>query len=239
MNNATINAMNEILSAKQSFIKRATVGNIVKADVTGAGEWHCGPILSVSKTSIEFHSERDGQPITIVRDEVMKCPRSDYEAVVGLLKQDEDYAIDADEDAKEEVEDAAEQFEDEDELEDGGSVVKPKYRELYRERGNPNHCGDWLALQLDGVFINEDEEFDYRKFLRFLENNDVAITGKWCDLSKLERPGFIGRLRMNGRQKLERALLQTGILTMPNGDQIELSEWFLKGLADKYPSLAS
>jgi hypothetical protein len=45
-----------------------------------------------------------------------------------------------------EEEDAESEEIDEDEAR--GSIVKAKYRDEYKARGNPNHCSDWLALTL-------------------------------------------------------------------------------------------
>ena len=90
-------------------------------------------------------------------------------------------------------------------------VVKAKYHQLYRERGNPRHCGDWLAKTLDGVFDNGGS-FDADAYAEFLRANGVEMVGKWAALPASDQPGWKGRFRMNGRQKLQRRVLKTGVL---------------------------
>ena len=92
------------------------------------------------------------------------------------------------------------------------NVVKPRYRQLYKERGNPNHCGDWLAAELDGLFTGSDGKFDHEAFTACLRANSVDFSGKWADLPISGQNGWVGRYRMNGRQKLERVVLATGKL---------------------------
>lgn len=95
---------------------------------------------------------------------------------------------------------------DEDTEENPSEIVAVHYKEQYREKGNPNHCGDWLALTMDGKFrvmTDKGEVFDVDKFTNTLKINGVDMTGKWAGLPTSGQKGWVGRYRMNGRQKLE------------------------------------
>ena len=71
--------------------------------------------------------------------------------------EEEDMEDEAEDEAEDDMGDEADEVEVADaidEAEEGsltGSVVKDKYREIYRARGNPDHCGDDLALKLAEV----------------------------------------------------------------------------------------
>lgn len=114
----------------------------------------------------------------------------------------------------------------EDEEEETGSVVSHRYKEEYAARGNPDHCGDELAVLMDGMFVLRDEagneSFDPKAFLAFLEINNVDVSGKWANTSSTSN-GWKGRLRMNGRQKLEQIVAETTIVVMPNGNEVAIS----------------
>jgi hypothetical protein len=68
-------------------------------------------------------------------------------------------------------------------------------RSVYAEGGDVNSCGDWLALALKEHCHSEDG-FAIGKFERVLKENDI----EW-DINR-KTHGWIGRFRMNGRQKL-------------------------------------
>ena len=112
-----------------------------------------------------------------------------------------------------------------DEEEEGGSVVSHRYKEEYAARGNPDHCGDELAVLMDGQFVLRDNEgnesFDPKAFLAFLSMNNVDTSGKWAQIDASN--GWKGRLRMNGRQKLEQIVVETGLVVMPNNSKVTLS----------------
>lgn len=124
-------------------------------------------------------------------------------------------------------------------------VVAPKYKEAYRERGNPDHCGDWLAGLLDGQFtstgIKQDREgenvkadvFDHEAFLQFLIDNGVDVSGKWTDLPNSGQRGWQGRFRMNGRQKLEPLVALNGEVKL-GGKRIPVPEDELANLRAKH-----
>lgn len=120
-----------------------------------------------------------------------------------------------------------------------GNVVPEKYKIEYTARGNRDHCGDWIALQLDGKFrmldpVGKGDIFDHVAFLAFLETNGTDLTGKWVDLPSTDQPGWVGRFRMNGRQKLEKRLARTGVMQL-NGKSLTLPSSYLAELVRKHP----
>lgn len=127
------------------------------------------------------------------------------------------------------------EVDEEEEIEYRGSIVPAKYRELYAERGNPNHCGDWIASKLEGVFEGP-EGFEVDVFTAFLRTNGVDLTGRWASLPYSGQKGAVGRYRMNGRLKLERRLADTGVLVMSSlgKKDVKLPDDVLGSLRAKY-----
>lgn len=125
----------------------------------------------------------------------------------------------------------------------GGNVVPAHYREEYKARGNPNHCGDWLANQLSGRFdttIADGERakkgFDTDAFTAFLVENEVPMEGKWADLPNSGQQGWVGRYRMNGRQKLETTVLQRGTLIV-DGKPVQADRDWLEAKSAARPKV--
>lgn len=117
------------------------------------------------------------------------------------------------------------------------SVLR-RYREVYAERGNPNHCGDWIALQLEGQFVTSDPEtgrpvFDHEAFAAMLIENGVDMSGKWADLPNSGTRGWQGRYRMNGRQKLEVVVAKRGTLLL-NGEELVVPKDVLAELRKRH-----
>jgi hypothetical protein len=144
----------------------------------------------------------------------------------------------------------AQDADDAEEEKESGTVVNPRYRALYKERGNPNHCGDWLAQQLDGRFqravevvkpqrdgseeVETEIRFDPESFIEFLRENEVDLTGRWAELPNVGTPGWQGRFRMNGRQRLEKIVAHRGNLVL-DGKVIDLPQEELDRLRAKHP----
>ena len=91
-----------------------------------------------------------------------------------------------------------------------GSVVKSKFRAIYAERGHPTHCGDELAVRLNQLVITGDKT-DIGAFQQIMAVNSV-------DMSKYNttNPGWQGRYRMTGRNKLAKVVhANGGLLKLP------------------------
>ena len=117
-------------------------------------------------------------------------------------------------------------------------VVPRKYKDEYAKRGNRNHCGDWLAKKLHGLFDDEAGNFNHEAFTDFLRLNKVDMTGKWAMLPTSGQKGWAGRYRMNGRQKLEMRLTATGGFLVMNGDEeqwIQAPDAYISDLRLKHP----
>lgn len=115
----------------------------------------------------------------------------------------------------------------------GGDVVKAKYKALYRERGNPSNCGDWLAEQLDGQFTTAEKDFDHEAFALMLQQNDVPYEGKWTGLPTSGQRGWAGRFRMTGRLILEKHVAMNGVLRLFSNKVMVPTE-VLAGLRSKH-----
>lgn len=126
---------------------------------------------------------------------------------------------------------------DEEEEETGRVVVAARYKIEYAERGNRNHCGDWLAKQLENKFdmsVDGNLRFDADAFTTCLIDNGVELTGKWAALPTSGQKGWVGRYRMNGRQRLEFQVAKNGFL-MLRGEQIDVPADELAHLRGKHP----
>lgn len=120
----------------------------------------------------------------------------------------------------------------------GRVIVAARYKAEYAARGNPNHCGDWLAGFMDGMFtkgmIDGKPLFDHEGFAAFLVKNGVELTGKWAALPESGQKGWQGRYRMNGRQKLEKVIVERGSVIHPDGTEIKVPADFLGALAKRH-----
>lgn len=113
-----------------------------------------------------------------------------------------------------------------------GDIIKAKYKALYKERGNPDNCGDWLAEQLDGQFTTENG-FDHDAFVLMLQQNGVPYEGKWATLPVSGQRGWAGRFRMTGRLILEKYIALNGVLRFFS-KEIEIPAEVLTGLRSKH-----
>jgi hypothetical protein len=111
--------------------------------------------------------------------------------------------------------DIANEEAEEEEQESGGSVVAAKYRQRYREAGDPNSCGDWLATQL-AEYCAAEEGFDLDFFKAICDANEVD----YSTLKVGTKPSDKGRFRMSAGLKLRRRVFETTVLIIPaTGDQ--------------------
>lgn len=109
--------------------------------------------------------------------------------------------------------------EEDDEPETSGSVVPDKYKKLYKERGNPNHCGDWLAETLAKycrVLNEKGKEVTDIDRLEAIANANGVAPERFGKLG-VETNGWQGRFRMTVRNLLTKVVADKGFLLIPEG----------------------
>lgn len=106
------------------------------------------------------------------------------------------------------------------------SVVKPTYKLRYAEReaamqrrpkgvsrkALARSTGDWLALELAKLVLDEKSRLVVSKLEAILDANGVDHA-KWNRTTK----GWQGRLRMSGRLALQRVVAEDAELALPDG----------------------
>ena len=96
-------------------------------------------------------------------------------------------------------------------------------------------CGDWLATTLADHFLTGETKskkvFDLDAFLDCCKENGLDVTEKWANT---ESNGAAGRIRMNGRQKLEIVLARTGNIII-DGKKLKPTGVFLKKMEKAHP----
>lgn len=115
-------------------------------------------------------------------------------------------------------------------------VVADHYKKEYAARGNPNNCGDWLAITLEEQCKTK-EGIDVDRFTDILNLNGVPMTGKWAALPTSGQRGWQGRYRMNGRQKLEVIVATRGSLFLAEGHKIAADRDWLEAMLAKHPAI--
>lgn len=133
--------------------------------------------------------------------------------------------------AAEPDDEASEEEESDEEGRPSSNIINPKYRELYASRGNPLHCGDWLALTLENQFTGGNGKFDRGLFVEFLELNGVNTSKPWAVSTT---HGWQGRMRMTARSALELAVAKSGVLVMTPRDKRSVPADFLDLMRRKH-----
>lgn len=221
-----------ILAKTKEPVKRIQIGMVIKAKIND-NEWGAGPITGYDAETVTF--EAGGIAETVKRNQVFKCPKAEYEAYEAALSVPGTAEVEKATKATKATK--AKKTEDEDESEDeensGGSVVNSKYKQIYAERGNSRHCGDWLAEKLADIFGTDG--LDLPGFLWLCEQNGVDVNQPWA---KVTGNGSAGRIRMNGRQKLEIALLHNKGVLHSEGGNSKAPASFMDALRAKHPKHA-
>lgn len=98
-----------------------------------------------------------------------------------------------------------------------GSVVKPIYKQIYKERGNPANCGDWFAKLLEfwthSSVDGKKAKPNIERFFTLAEANGVD-TGVGAFVNR--SPGWQGRARMTGRRLMLKAIREAGYMVIPD-----------------------
>lgn len=150
--------------------------------------------------------------------------------LADVLEACEDAGVDPEEGAEEEADPQP------------SSVVPHKYRVQYALSSSTGvSCGDWLAEWLADTCL-VDGKLDVEAFHKVCSNNGVDLGAKWAaalhDESRRSR-GWQGRVRMNGRQQLEKvvALLDefdNSPFRDAAGDEVEVPADFRKAMASRH-----
>ena len=110
---------------------------------------------------------------------------------------------------------------DDEEEKISGSVVPHRYRTIYKERGHPAHCGDWLANTLNEL-CHVEGKFVVHLLTEIAEANNVSFDNYLANPSR----GWQGRFRMSVRNRLAKAVVLAGFFVVPGEDnRIPPSEW--------------
>lgn len=101
---------------------------------------------------------------------------------------------------------------EDDEEKDSRSVVPPTYKRQYAERGHPAHCGDWLAVTLNGFCLG-DEGTSIERMLQIAEANGIGAKAEGYLANRSN--GWQGRFRMSTRNVLAKVVATAGVLHVP------------------------
>lgn len=107
---------------------------------------------------------------------------------------------------------------EEDDEERTGSVVPDRFKKRYAEQGHAGHCGDWLAVTLNGLV----QVLDGKKTITDLDRLEAIATANGVDAARVDKlgtatPGWQGRYRMTVRNLLTKKVADKGFLFVPDG----------------------
>lgn len=133
--------------------------------------------------------------------EALDDPRTESDAAQAALADDSEEADDeapADARSGDEAEEASDEPSEDEEEQGEKSVVKGKYRQEYKARGNARGCGDWMHRMLAGLTLGAKKKLDIRKLTAICEANNLgAELAKYTTAEKQMRNGWEGRARMS------------------------------------------
>lgn len=106
-----------------------------------------------------------------------------------------------------------------------GSVVPDVFKKRYAEAGHPGHCGDWLALQLNGLC----QTMDGKKTITDLDRLEAIANANGVAPARVDRlgtatNGWQGRYRMTVRNMLAKVVADKGFLFIPEGCGVKKDE---------------
>lgn len=106
---------------------------------------------------------------------------------------------------------------DEDEAPAGEkSVVKSKYRQGYKQRGNARGNNDWMHRMLEGLTLGAKRKLNYPAFAAIAEANDCSEDlAKFATAEKQLTNGWQGRARMSAGICLRIKVARNGSLAVP------------------------
>jgi len=115
--------------------------------------------------------------------------------------------------------------EEEEEEERTGSVVPDAFKKRYAEAGHPGHCGDWLALQLNGLC----QTMDGKKTITDLDRLEAIANANGVAPARVDKlgtatNGWQGRYRMTVRNMLAKVVADKGFIFIPEGCGVKKDE---------------
>lgn len=224
------------MTIHHTLIKKAAQANIAlveEEDGVFSASFPIGPLNAVH-TFRHDHAKTLLDAAVIIKRFLIEYPRllvqsndDDFTVTVSAGPEGAEEITDVD---LTDVEDAiitalenapADEPEPEDEEKISGSVVPHRYRTLYKERGHPAHCGDWLANTLNEL-CHVEGKFVVHLLTEIAEANNVSFDNYLANPSR----GWQGRFRMSVRNRLAKAVALAGFLVVPGEDnRIPPSEW--------------
>jgi len=107
---------------------------------------------------------------------------------------------------------------EDEETETTGSVVPDVFKKRYAEAGHPGHCGDWLAVTLNGLC----QVTDGKKQVTDLDRLEAIANANDVSPDRVDRlgtatNGWQGRYRMTVRNMLSKKVADKGFLFVPEG----------------------
>lgn len=120
----------------------------------------------------------------------------------------------------------------EDDEETTHTVVPRKYKERYKERGNPDHCSDWLADLLTDYTGTKNEKGKRVTDIDAMQNiaQINGIDRDWPNLNN-------GQRAMNWRNMLRKRVFDAQVLVLPDEEAVPPQEW-LDAMAKRFKSVA-
>lgn len=175
-----------------NIVKRATVGQLVKADVTGTGLWLTGKIVDFDKTHITYAPADGSEDVRIVRSDVYKATKEEYETEQVASEQ--------------KIEEIQSQPSDVDDLEVEQELKESKSGLARAADYNYEPCiaasgkkskdnGDEVALELRGQSL----EFAYQRAAEYLEVTESSLRAKYSHLNPGQQRMCLGN-RIRGKK---------------------------------------
>lgn len=138
------------------------------------------------------------------------------EAQASLMDAEDDENTTTDEPGSEEGAEAEAEADEDEALAGERSVVKSKYRQGYKQRGNARGNNDWMHRMLEGLTLGAKRKLNYPAFAAIAEANDCSEDlAKFATAEKQLTNGWQGRARMSAGICLRIKVARNGSLAVP------------------------
>lgn len=148
---------------------------------------------------------------------------SDFDGSLDDLRTESDEAQaalgDAESDEADEAEasdEASEEGDEDEALAGERSVVKSKYRQGYKQRGNARGNNDWMHRMLEGLTLGPKRKLNFEAFAAIAKVNDCEVElAKFSTADKQLSNGWQGRARMSTGICLRIKVARNNALAVP------------------------